>query len=144
MSDIDRPTTLLSVDDRLAILDLYARQSHRIDGGDAAGWAATFTTAGTFISPTYQLTANGPSELQAFAESSNGPARARGEQFRHLLDNVVFTVIDADHVQVEAYLIIFATTTSGSRIDRTVLVFDDLIRVEGQWLVQLRRVVRDG
>jgi hypothetical protein len=144
MPDTGGPTTLLSVEDRLAILDLYARQSHRIDGGDGAGWAATFTADGTFISPTYQLTATGPAELQAFALSSNGAARARGEQFRHLLDNVVFEVLDADQVRVEAYLIIFATTNTGSRVDRTVLVFDDLIRIEGQWLVHVRRVVRDG
>jgi SnoaL-like domain len=138
------PAKAPSVEDRLAIFDLYARQSHRIDGGDAAGWAASFTEDGTFISPTYQLTATGPLELKAFAESSNGAARARGEQFRHLLDNVVFEVIDADQIRVEAYLVIFATTAEGSRVDRTVLVFDDLIRVEGQWLIQLRRVVRDG
>jgi hypothetical protein len=134
----------LAISDRLAVLDLYAHQSHRIDGGDAAGWAATFTADGSFISPTYKLTATGQSELAAFAESSNSAALARGEQLRHLLNNIVFEVIDGTHLHVEAYLMIFATSTSGSRVDRVVRVYDDLVQVDGQWLVHLRRVVRDG
>jgi hypothetical protein len=134
----------LAPEDRFGILDLYAAQSHRIDGGDAAGWAATFTDDGTFVSPTYKLTATGRDELEAFAASSNSAALARGDQLRHLMDNLVFEPAGPDQIRVQAYLIIFATSTAGSRVDRTVRVFDELARIDGHWLVRVRKVVRDG
>jgi hypothetical protein len=132
----------ISVEDRLAILDLYARQSHLIDGGDAGGWAATFTAEGVFQSPTYRLTAAGPAELAKFAADSNGAALARGVQLRHWIGQVV---IDPTHggADVRAYLVIVATSREGSRIDRSLRVVDVLARTAGGWRVDSRKVFRD-
>src|ERR1700733_10915609 len=74
---------MIELGDRMEILDLYARQAHLIDGGDAAGWSETFTADGSFESPTYGLTAVGRTALADFAASSNSAALARGEQYRH-------------------------------------------------------------
>jgi hypothetical protein len=134
----------LQIADRLEILDLYARQAHLIDGGDAAGWAATFTDQGVFESPTYRLTAVGRAELARFAADSNGAAWARGEQLRHWLDQVVVDRTP-EGAQVRAYLLIVATssTTGTSRIDRSLRVTDELVQVDGRWLLASRRVLRD-
>jgi ketosteroid isomerase-like protein len=132
----------ISVEDRLAILDLYARQSHLIDGGDADGWAATFTADGVFESPTYRLTAVGHAELAGFAADSNGAALARGVQLRHWIGQVVIDPADGG-ADVLAYLVIVATSREGSRIDRSVRVVDVLARTADGWRVASRKVFRD-
>ena len=132
----------LTLEDRLAILDLYARQSHLIDGGDADGWAATFTEDGAFESPTYRLTATGRAELAKFAADSNGAALARGVQLRHWIGQVVIDPTDGG-ADVQAYLVIVATSREGSRIDRSLQVIDVLARAGGAWRVASRKVFRD-
>ncbi|MCU1482254.1 MAG: hypothetical protein JWQ19_3040 [Subtercola sp.] len=165
----------IEVVDRLDILDLYARQAHAIDSGRAADWAQCFTADGVFVSPTYNLTATGRTELTAFAESSNSAALARGDQLRHWLDAIVMTptgsgtgggfdavrpdnapihavhadtvpidTVPIDTVHVEAYLMILATSASGSRVDRSLRVLDDLRRVDGEWYLLSRTVFRDA
>jgi hypothetical protein len=132
----------ISVEDRLVILDLYARQSHLIDGGDADGWAATFTADGVFESPTYRLTAVGHAELARFAADSNGAALARGVQLRHWIGQVVIDPADGG-ADVLAYLVIVATSCEGSRIDRSVRIVDVLTRTAHGWRVASRKVFRD-
>ena len=134
---------VITVEDRLAIMDLFARQSHCIDGGDAAGWAATYAPDGSFHSPTYKLTATGRAALTDFAENSNSGAKARGEQFRHHVSAVMLTPKTASEVTSVSYLMILATTLDGTRVDRSVRMFDELVKVEGEWLVASRTVLRD-
>jgi len=133
----------LSVVDRLDIIELYSRQSHLIDSGDSHGWAATFTHDGSFSSPTYKLTARGTSELQDFAQSSNGAALKRGEQFRHHVSEIVITSTGADSADSSAYLMITATSSEGTRIDRSVVLHDRLVRDDGRWLFKSRETFRD-
>ncbi|CAN5232003.1 hypothetical protein BH11ACT2_BH11ACT2_06000 [soil metagenome] len=135
-SDID-------VVDRLDILDLYARQSHAVDGGDGDAWARTYTRTGTFSSPTYNLTATGHDELKQFAEVSNGTALARGEQFRHLVTAIAMAPAEPGAIAVRAYLTITATTSEGSRVDRSLVMIDRLEREGGRWLIASRSVHRD-
>jgi hypothetical protein len=130
--------------DRMAILDLYARQSHLIDGGDAQGWAETFTVDGSFESPTYGLTATGRAALRDFADASNTGALERGVQFRHWTNQYVFEPHSPTEVAVEAYMLIIATSGEGSRVDRSLRVFDLLSKSGGQWRFRSRRIVRDG
>ncbi|MGH8966003.1 MAG: nuclear transport factor 2 family protein, partial [Actinomycetes bacterium] len=67
---------------------LYGHQSHRIDGGDAAGWAATFTPDGVFDSPTYPQPVVGAAALEAFAHTFAADARAAGEVRRHVVSTL--------------------------------------------------------
>ncbi|SFI60967.1 MULTISPECIES: nuclear transport factor 2 family protein [Microbacterium] len=133
----------IRVRDRLDILDLYARQSHAVDSSNGAGWAATFTDDGVFTSPTYNLTARGPDELAEFARSSNDAALARGEQFRHVVTAVMLTPVSDGRIDSKAYLMIIATSETGTRIDRSLVMHDELRRVSGRWLVSSRETVRD-
>lgn len=135
--------TSIPAQDRLDILDLYARQSHAVDSSDGDGWAATYTEDGVFESPTYKLTARGRTELKEFAEKSNGSALERGEQFRHLITAVVLEPVGQGRIDAKAYLTIIATTKDGSRIDRSLVVIDELRKDDGQWLFLSRKTYRD-
>jgi ketosteroid isomerase-like protein len=132
----------IAASDHLAVLTLFARQSHSIDGGDADGWADTFTPDGVFESPTFQLTARGRAELSAFATESNTAALARGEQLRHHVTAVLLEPA-GDQLRAASYLLIVATSAQGSRIDRSVRLIDTLTRTSQGWRVAHRSVIRD-
>jgi hypothetical protein len=137
------PQSGLSVEAKLEIFDLYARQCHAIDSGDGPGWAATFTASGIFESPTYQLVATGRAELAEFATASNNAALERGEQLRHWFSAIAVSEASDADAAVQAYLMIIATSSAGSRIDRSLRVEDRLSCEDGNWRFLSRRVFRD-
>ncbi|WP_019544431.1 nuclear transport factor 2 family protein [Streptomyces sulphureus] len=132
---------------RLAeIHQLYALQSHLIDSGRAAEWAATFTDDGAFHSPSYPEPSVGTGQLTAFAEQFAADARSAGEVRRHVLTNLV--VHPEEHADgslaVEAYLQIVATPHGGApRLVRFTTVSDRLVREGHAWRVAHRTVRRD-
>lgn len=142
----ESPPDAASIDlaDRLEILDLYARQSHAVDSSDGEGWASTYTEDGVFHSPTYNLSARGRADLSDFARSSNDAAYARGEQFRHVVSAIVLTPAGEGRIDSKAYLVILATAKEGTRIDRSLVLHDELRRVEGRWLFSSRMSYRDS
>jgi len=133
----------IDIADRLDIYDLYARQSQAVDNGDGEGWAATYTEDGVFESPTYELVARGGGELSAFARDSNSAALERGEQFRHVVSSIVLVPESDGSVSARAYLMILATNVNGTRIDRSVVMHDRLVKVGDAWLFSARKTVRD-
>jgi 3-phenylpropionate/cinnamic acid dioxygenase small subunit len=128
-----------------AVTRLYARQSRLIDGGDAVGWAATFTSDGQFHSPSYPEPAVGTAALVAFAERFRAAGEQSGTVSRHVVTNVdVLAGADDDRVVAHAYLQIVATPRGeDSRLVRLTTVTDHLVRQAGSWLVARRDVRRD-
>jgi uncharacterized protein (TIGR02246 family) len=143
MTDENLTARSIEVVDRLDIFDLYARQSHAVDSGDGDSWAGTFTEDGVFTSPTYNLTARGRAELKEFAETSNGAALARGEQFRHVISSIALRPSGVDCIAAKTYLMITATSDAGARVDRTLVMLDELRKVDGEWLFSSRETHRD-
>jgi 3-phenylpropionate/cinnamic acid dioxygenase small subunit len=129
----------------VALLRLYARQSHLIDGGDAHGWAETFTTDGEFHSPSYPEPVRGHDALVEFASGFTRADEEAGTRSRH-----VVTTVDAEHgerlttARARAYLQIVSTPVGGpSRLVRHTAIEDDLVLAAGGWRVLRRRVSRD-
>lgn len=121
---------------------LYGRQSLAIDGGDAAGWAATFTRDGVFDSPTYPEPVTGVDALRDFARRLHESSPF----LHHVITNVVVDEVTDETVAVRANLLIATThdlTTGAARIDR-ITTIHDLFHREPELLLQRRRVVRDG
>jgi hypothetical protein len=129
----------------LAVHQLYGRQSHAIDGGDATGWAATFTADGEFASPSYPQPTVGRAALTAFAERFAATGRANGEVQRHVLNTVhVAATPEPGVLDVRGYLQILATPAGGSvRLVRSTTIRDQVVAVGGDWLVHRRTVSRD-
>ena len=123
---------------------LYAQQSHLIDGGDAEGWAATFTRDGEFHSPSYPAPAVGAVELAAFARNFHAGGVAAGEVYRHVITNLYVAGSTGDALDVRAYLQIVATARGGdSRLVRMTTVADRVVRHDGQLRIACRSVTRD-
>ncbi|GAA3722114.1 hypothetical protein HDA32_002163 [Spinactinospora alkalitolerans] len=127
------------------IQQLYAAQSHWIDGGRAREWARTFTEDGEFHSPSYPEPVVGTAELTAFAERFHADARAAGEIRRHVVTNVHAEPAAAEHAAtVRAYLQIVSTPAGGEpRLVRLTTLTDDVVRSPGGWRVRRRVVRRD-
>lgn len=127
-----------------AVQALYARQSHLIDGGDAAGWAATFTADGVFASPSYPAPVEGADALAAFATRFAEAGRTSGDVQRHVVTNVDVVETGQDALHVRAYLQIVGTRPGeDARLVRLTTLRDRLVREGDGWLVARRDVVRD-
>jgi len=123
---------------------LYARQSHLIDGGDAAGWAATFTADGVFASPSYPAPVAGRDELTAFAARFAEAGRTSGDVQRHVVSTVDVVELDDDEARVRAYLQIVGTRPGeDTRLVRITTLHDRLVRTDDGWRVRRRDVARD-
>jgi hypothetical protein len=143
---------MVPVETVVAVHQLYGRQAHRIDGGDAAGWAATFTSDGAFSSPSYPGPVVGTSELTAFAERFAADALAAGEVRRHVVTTLAVDaaepgaagVRDPDELDVRAYLQIIATPAGGApRLVRLTTLLDRVVRQGDGWRIRSRTVQRD-
>ncbi|MGW4526531.1 nuclear transport factor 2 family protein [Amycolatopsis sp. NPDC004378] len=127
----------VATEDVVAVHQLYGAQSHAIDSGRAAGWAATFTADGEFRSPTYPEPAVGTAELTAFAERFP----SSGEKLRHVVSTVHVRPGDTpDTLRADAYLQIVAST----HLVRLTVLEDDLVRTADGWRVRRRTVHRDS
>lgn len=123
---------------------LYGRQSHLIDEGAAAEWAATFTAAGEFHSPSYPEPVVGSAALTGFAHRFAENAAAAGEVHRHVLTNIAVAHAGGEELEVRAYLQIVATRIGGeSRLVRLTTLTDRVVREDGQWRIARRTVRRD-
>jgi uncharacterized protein (TIGR02246 family) len=137
--------TDLAAQEQLAIQQLYARQSHAIDSGDAHGWAACFTSDGAFRSPTYGDAVVGTDALTAFAEAFARAAAEAGVVRRHWTTALALEAEIEDVVAARCYVMVLATAV-GERpvIERTVVFHDRLVRRDGGWLIERRQVSVDG
>jgi uncharacterized protein (TIGR02246 family) len=135
----------LSVEDQLAIGQLYARQSHAIDAGDGPRWAACFAEDGRFTSPTYGAPVTGASALAAFVEAFAAAAKRDGVVRRHWTTALELEPDGEDQVAGRCYAMVLATPFGGSpRIERAVVFDDRLVRRDERWVIERRRVTVDG
>ena len=107
-----------TVEDRDEILQLLYRYNHTIDGGDANGWAETFTEDAVFDAAGNVL--SGHDALRDFAASFKGR--------RHVVANPLVE-IDGDTATVRAYAVVFSGTTPSV----VGLYEDELVRTHEGW-----------
>ncbi|MBY4212537.1 nuclear transport factor 2 family protein [Rhodococcus fascians] len=135
---------MVDTDTAVAVQLLYGRQSHLIDSGRAAEWAATFTADGVFDSPSYPAPEVGTAALTAFAQRFFDAAVQAQERRRHVITNVSVETVATDEVMVECYLQILATPRGGdTRLVRFTAVRDRVIREGDCWRIRHRSIARD-
>lgn len=114
----------LSAQDYADIQQLYARYNIAIDGGDAEGWAATFTPDGVFN------TINGHDALVNFVktwrEKLNGATR------RHWNSNLRITG-NSREANGYVYLMLVDVSTKPPSIVGTATYTDSLIKTKDGW-----------
>ena len=130
----------LSVEDQLAIQQLYAKYNHAIDSGNGAGWAATFADDGVFSSATGTFT--GSEQLSGFASAF--PARLKA---RHWINNLVVEG-DGPKATGSCYLVLYRLTPGEqppASVLTTAIYNDELAKApDGQWRFTKRTVTGDA
>jgi len=128
----------LSVEDQLAIQQLYARYNHAIDSGNGAAWADCFTPGGTFSSGSGNFA--GTEQLAAFA--TGFASRVKG---RHWINNLVVDA-DDDGAKGSCYLVLWKLNDPGTppNVLTTAIYHDTLAKAGGQWKFSSRTVKGDA
>ena len=103
-----------SIEDRLAISDLFVRYTTALDQGDVGTVVDCFTADATLESPVIGVIA-GHAAIRAFAEHF-AAQRAGGVQFRHMITNITAEIEDSgNRARASAYLLVLITEDGKSR-----------------------------
>lgn len=129
----------LTVEDQLAIQQLYAKYNHAIDAGKGADWAATFTPDGTFSSANGTFTGT-----EALAKFGSGLATQL--KVRHWTNNLVLDG-DSSKATGSCYLVLYRLTPGEqppANIMITALYNDELAKGASGWRFAKRTVTGDA
>ena len=135
---------MLSVEDRLAIQELYARYCWAIDTGDPDALVATYTSDGAFEPPTGQVIA-GHEALRTWAIARAAFRKTEATtNGQHWSTNLV---AEGDGVRAKARCYFMRIAQKG---DPMSVIFDvsgwqsdELRKIDGAWKFQSRKVSRN-
>lgn len=131
-----------TVEDRLAIHDLFVRYAAALDDGDVETVAACFTADAVLESPAIG-SIRGMEAIRGFA-GRFAAARARGTQFRHLIANLGSRIDPGeDRAQATAYLLVLITKEGSHRSLPPGRYDCDLVKKGGEWRFSRRTVFHD-
>jgi len=133
--------------DRVQIEKLMWEYTRALDTESADAYAATYTPDGQFGSGTNAVKGHDAlKKMIADLRQRTADAEAKGEKrpaMYHMTANSYLQFIDKDHARMEAYwLTVFAGQgpTVPVRVAAAGRDVDELVRVNGQWLVKTRDV----
>jgi hypothetical protein len=130
--------------DRAEIEDLMWQYTRALDTGNGEAYAAAYTADGQFSAGT-QVT-KGREALKKLVVGGGQPPAA-GQPARpplyHMAANHRVTFTDKDHARVDAYYLTASAAAGESSPLRVIAVgrsVDELVRLNGKWLIQSRNV----
>jgi len=131
-----------SIEDRLAISDLFVRYTNALDAGDVETVVDCFTGDAALESPVIGVIA-GHAAIRAFAERF-AAQRAGGVQFRHMITNIAADIGPAgDRARATAYLLVLITRGGKSRRLPPGRYECNVVKEGGAWRFERRVVFHD-
>lgn len=140
---------MLSVSDKLEILELYSRYIHTLNKGDGDGFAACFTKDGVFNRPKGSERANIPVTrtvgTAALAELIRRAYQDGGGRRRRSHANILITEAEVENeAQGEAsFMLVIASGTAPASIALTGMAYDRFRRTENGWRFAQRDLILD-
>lgn len=141
------PATLAQAVDRWQIEELLWRYARTLDSSDADGYVAVFTPDGTFNAGAMKM--EGRDALHKFVadlKTSRAERQAKGEVVTgtlHMTANHHIDFTGPDSATVHSYWITMipaAGAGNQSRVAGVGRAEDQLVRVDGKWLIKVRNV----
>src|SRR5579871_1962926 len=120
-----------TIEDRLAIEDLFVRYTTALDEGDVEGVVGCFTEDGWLDSPIIGRH-QGRAALRVFAENIAERGR-RGVRFRHVVSNFRIEVA-AESGRARCYLLDYATVAGVTTLLSPGEYDCELRKIGGEWL----------
>jgi ketosteroid isomerase-like protein len=132
----------MSIEDRLAIGDLFVRYTNALDQGDVETVVDCFTGDAALESPVIGVIA-GRDAIRGFA-TRFAAQRAGGVQFRHMITNIAAEIEPGGgRARATAYLLVFITKDGKSRRLPPGRYQCDVVREGGAWRFSRRVVLHD-
>jgi uncharacterized protein (TIGR02246 family) len=132
----------MSIEDRLAINDLFVRYTTALDSGDVETVVDCFTGDATLESPVIGVIA-GHDAIRAFA-GRFAAQRAGGTQFRHMITNIAAEIeLRGDQARATAYLLVLITRDGKSRRLPPGRYECEAVKEDGAWRFSRRVVFHD-
>lgn len=130
---------------REAIEDVFIRYASAYDEQEVEAAAALFTEDGTLqVSTAGVPLAAGREAIAAFLGAARAARAARGEQPRHLVDNVRVVASDGETADVVSTMALVLTHADGSTtLDCAGTYTDRLVQRDGRWWFASRRIAFD-
>ena len=131
---------MASIEDRLAINDLFVRYTTALDAGDVETIVGCFTEDGSLDSPTVG-TYSGRSAIREFAIRF-ARFREGGSQLRHVISNLAVK-LDGNQATAACYLLNVITRNGKSELLAPGRYECRLEKIDGEWLFKHRLVILD-
>jgi uncharacterized protein (TIGR02246 family) len=129
-----------SLEDRVAIQDLFTRYCCALDDGEIETVVGCFTGDAILKSPVIDI--SGHDEIRAFA-GRFAAQRAAGSQFRHMVSNIAVR-INGNRAAATAYLLVLISTDGSHRTLPPGRYECELIKEDnGKWRFSRRTVFHD-
>ena len=138
----------LRVRDRIQIEDLMWRYARALDTENAEAYAATYTPDGQFgtganATKGHEALKKMISDLKQRTVDNEAKTKEKRPALYHMVTNHSVEFVDKDHARVNAYYIT-VSAAGGANVPARVAAagreVDELIRVNGQWLIKVRDV----
>jgi ketosteroid isomerase-like protein len=126
-------------DDRESIRTVLSEYCFRMDEGDFKAVAGLFVEDGEWVTPYVQ--AKGRSDIETTLRRINpppGPERVR----KHVTLNDIVD-IEGEEAHSRASYLVLVRGPSGPELRVAGMYQDDLVRVEGRWLIRRRQLVHE-
>ena len=130
----------LTLEDREAIRDLFARQNLAYDRREAERTAAMFTEDGVLELMGSDLRFEGRDSIRAYMGRL---LEVTGDDYRHWTNSLAIEAVEGapDEARVECYIAAFGMNDGTLRLAGRY--FDHLRKVDGEWLFAHRRYERE-
>ena len=130
----------LTLEDREAIRDLFARQNLAYDRREAERTAAMFTEDGVLELMGSDLRFEGRDSIRAYMGRL---LEVTGDDYRHWTNSLAIEPVEGapDEARVECYIAAFGMNDGTLRLAGRY--FDHLRKVDGEWLFAHRRYERE-
>jgi uncharacterized protein (TIGR02246 family) len=129
-----------SIEDRLAINDLFVRYTTALDAGDVETVVGCFTADAVLESPAIGVI-SGHEAIRAFA-GRFAKLRESGAQFRHMISNLA-AEIEGAQARATCYLLVLITRDGNSHPLPPGRYECELVKEDGQWRFRRRVVFHD-
>jgi hypothetical protein len=131
-------------DTHAEVQDFYARQMRLLDDGLTDEWAATFTEDGVFDASAQPEPVRTRAAIAAGAGQVSAHLASQGLARRHWLGMVTAQPQPDGSIRAQCYALVIMTPKGGQPfIGSSSSCEDILVREDGDWKVQWRKVVRD-
>ncbi|MFC7399877.1 nuclear transport factor 2 family protein [Chelatococcus sp. GCM10030263] len=129
-----------SIEDRIAIEDLFIRYTTSLDDFDIAGIESCFVEDCALVTPNHGEF-RGKSSIREWMKP-NLAVKDLGGRFRHVISNFTMDV-NGDHAKAGCYLLDFLIIDGHTKLLSPGIYDCDLVRIGGEWLFERRTVIMD-